>query len=158
LFLLAGAVFYGLKIARQAHVDARKNEQFLLDAKQRTMELAALYDTTQQVSGPHELTVLLQTILERATTLLAGAGAAIFLYDPEHNDFQIAVEMGVGMPIGTHLPLNTGISGRVVETRAPVIVNDYQNWAGRTKNLKELPIGATVCVPMIRGGELIGVL
>lgn len=158
LLLLAAAIFYGFKIARQAHMDARKNEQFLLDAKQRTMELAALYDTTQQVSGTHELTALLQTILERATTLLAGAGAAIFLYDHEHNDFQIAVEMGVGMPIGTHLPLNEGISGRVVETRAPVIVNDYQNWPGRSLNLKELPIRATVCVPMIRGGELVGVL
>jgi signal transduction histidine kinase len=158
LFLLAAAVFYGFKIARQAHMDARKNEQFLLDAKQRTMELAALYDTTQQVSGTQELTALLQTILEKATTLLAAAGAAIFLYDHEHNDFQIAVEMGVGMPIGTHLPLNEGISGRVVETRSPVIVNDYQNWPGRSRNLKELPIRATVCVPMIRGGELVGIL
>jgi signal transduction histidine kinase len=158
LLLLAAAVFYGFKIARQAHLDARKNEQFLLDAKQRTMELAALYDTTQQVSGTHELTALLQTILEKATTLLAAAGAAIFLYDHEHNDFQIAVEMGVGMPIGTHLPLNEGISGRVVETRAPVIVNDYPNWQGRSKNLKALPIRATVCVPMIRGGELVGIL
>lgn len=158
LLLLAGAILYGFRIARQAHIDARKNVQFLLDAKQRTMEMAALYDTSQDVSGQHELTTLLQTILERATSLLAAAGAAIFLYDPEHEDFQIAVEMGVGMPIGTHLPLHEGLGGRVAETRAPVIVNDYQNWAGRSQSLRALPIGAIVCVPMIRGAELIGVL
>jgi signal transduction histidine kinase len=158
LLMLGAAGFYGFKIVRQARADARKNEQFLLDAKQRTLELAALYDTTQQVSGTHELTALLQTILEKATTLLAAAGAAIFLYDHEHNDFQIAVEMGVGMPIGTHLSLNEGISGRVFQTRAPVIVNDYPNWHGRSKDLKALPIRATICVPMIRGGELVGIL
>jgi signal transduction histidine kinase len=158
LILLAGAIFYGFKLARQAYSDARKNEQFLLDAKQRTLEIAALYDTSRQVSGTHELNALLQTILERATTLLAGAGAAIFLYDREHDDFEIAVEMGVGMPIGTHLPLNEGIGGRVVETHAPVIVNDYPNWPGRSKSLQQLPIRATVCVPMIRQGDLIGLI
>jgi K+-sensing histidine kinase KdpD len=158
LILLSGAIFYGFKIARQAQIDALRNEQVLQEAKQRTMEIAALYDTTQDVSGKHDLSALLQTILERAETLLNAAGCAIFLYDAEHDDFQIAVEVGVGMPIGTHLPRNQGLAGRVADTREPLIVNDYQTWPYRSKNLGNLPIRAVVCVPMIRGGELIGVL
>jgi PAS domain S-box-containing protein len=156
--LLAGAIFYGFKIARQARVDAQKNERLLQEAKQRTMELAALYDTSREVSAQHNLSALLQTILERANTLLSAAGSAIFLYDAEHDDYQIAVEFGVGMPIGTHLSRHEGLAGRVHETREPVIINDYPNWPFRSKALKQLPITAVVCVPMIHQNELIGVL
>lgn len=158
LFMLAGAVIYGFKIVRQASVDARNNEQFLQEARQRTLEIAALYDTSQDVSVQHDLSALLQTILGRARTLLAAAGCAIFLYDAEHDDFQITVEVGVGMPIGTHLSRQEGLGGRVAETLKPVIVNDYQSWPYRSKVLRKLPISAALCVPMIRGGELIGVL
>jgi PAS domain S-box-containing protein len=158
LLMLGGAIIYGFKIARQATIDARKKVELLEETKQRTMEIAALYDTLQDVSEKQELRALLQTILERARTLLAASGCAIFLYDPDHNDFQIAVEVGVGMPIGTHLSRSEGLAGRVTETLEPVIVNDYQTWPYRSKALKQLPIRAAVCVPMIRGGELIGVL
>ena len=158
LLALAGAVYYGLRIARQSRDDALRNEKALEAARQRTLEIAALYDTTQDISESHELTPLLETILERATSLLAASGGAIFIYDAEYNDLKIAVESGVGMPIGTHLPLNEGLGGQVAKNRAPVIVNDYKNWENRSDSLRDLPIRATVCVPMIRGGELIGVL
>lgn len=158
LLMLAGAIFYGFKIARQASSDARRNAQLLDEARQRTIEIRALYDTLQEISGKHELRALLQTILERAKTLLSAAGCAIFLYDKEHDDFQIAVEMGVGMPIGTHLPRNEGLAGRVAQTLAPLIVNDYRSFPTRSVTIGQLPIRAAVCVPMIRGGELIGVL
>jgi signal transduction histidine kinase len=62
------------------------------------------------------------------------------------------------MPIGTHLPLHQGLAGRVAETLEPVIITDYQTWPYRSKTLEKLPIRATVLVPMMRGGELIGVL
>jgi signal transduction histidine kinase len=155
---LAAAIYYRFRITRQARLDAQRNEKNLEDARQRTLEIAAMYDTTQDVSENRELAPLLETILDRATSLLAASGGAIFLYDAEHDDFQIAAETGVGMPIGTHLPLTEGLGGEVVKTRAPIIVNDYQRWENRSSSLRELPIRATVCVPMIRNGELIGVL
>jgi signal transduction histidine kinase len=158
ILLLAGAIFYGYKVARQAGIDSRRNAQLLQEAKQRTMEIAALYDTSQAVSIQHDLSALLQTILERASTLLSAAGSAIFLYDAEHDDYQIAVEVGVGMPVGAHLSRHQGLAGRVHETREPVIVNDYPNWPFRSKALQQLPITAVVCVPMIRESEMIGVL
>jgi signal transduction histidine kinase len=156
--LLAGAIVYGFKIARQARVDAQKNSLFLEEAKRRTEEISALYDITRNMSGQQDLSALLQTILERAKTLVSAAGCAIFLYDSEHDDFQIAAEVGVGMPVGTHLSRHEGLAGRVAETRETLIVNDYHNWPYRSKALKQLPITAAVCVPMLRGGELIGVV
>ena len=109
------------------------------------LEIAALYDTLQDVSEKHELRALLQIILERAKVLLSAAGCAIFLFDREHDDFQIVVEVGVGMPIGTHLSRNEGLAGRVVETLEPVIINDFQSWNQRSKPLRHLPISAAVC-------------
>ena len=139
-------------------MDAARNAELLQEAKQRTMEIAALYDTSQDVAVKNELTAMLEVILERAKTLLGAAGCAIFLYDKEHDDFQIAVEVGVGMPIGTHLSRYEGLAGRVAENLGPLIINDYQTWPFRSKTLMQLPIRAVVCVPMVRGGELIGVL
>ncbi len=158
LLMLAGAIFCGFKMARQARLDARRNVEILQEAKQRTLEIAALYDISQDVSAQHDLSALLQTIAGRAKNLLATAGCAIFLYEKEQDDFQIAVESGVGMPIGTRLPRTEGLAGRVAETLQPLIVNDYHNWPYRSTPLKLLPIGPTVCVPMVRRGELVGVL
>jgi signal transduction histidine kinase len=158
LGMLAGAIFYGFKIVREAGRETRRNAQFLQEAKQRTMEIAALYDTSQDVSVQHDLSALLQTIVERAKKLLATAGCAIFLYDSEHDDFQIMVEVGVGMPIGTHLSRHEGLAGHVADTCEPMIVNDYSSWPHRSKALKQLPISAALCVPMVRAGKLIGVL
>ena len=158
ILTLVGTIIYGFKIARQAAVDARRHAEVLREAKQRNVEIAALYDITQDVSAHHDLSALLQSIAMRAKTLLGGAGCAIFLYEADRDDFQIAVESGVGMPIGTRLPGREGLAGRVAETLQPLIVNDYRNWPYRSKALMQLPISATVCVPMIRRGELIGVL
>ncbi len=158
LLLLGAAILYGFRIARHAAVDARKSAELLQEAKQRTMEIAALYDTSQDVSAHTDLPGLLRTILERAKTLLGAAGCAIFLYDAERDDFEITSEVGVGMPVGTHLPRHEGLSGRVADTLAPVIVNDYPHWPHRSRTLQKLPISAAVCVPMVRGGRFIGVL
>jgi PAS domain S-box-containing protein len=158
LLTLAGTIYCGLKIVKQAVIDSRRQAEVLQEAKQRTIEIAALYDITQDVSAHHDLSELLQSIALRAKTLLGGAGCAVFLYEADRDDFQIAVESGVGMPVGSRLSSHEGLGGRVAETMQPLIVNDYQNWPRRSKSLMQLPISATVCVPMIRRGELIGVL
>lgn len=158
LLLLGAAILCGFRIARHAAADARRGAELLQEAKQRTMEIAALYDTSQDVSAHTDLPALLRTILERAKTLLGAAGCAIFLYDAERDDFEITSEVGVGMPVGTHLPRHEGLAGRAADTLAPVIVNDYPHWPYRSKTLQKLPISAAVCVPMVRGGKFIGVL
>ncbi|MBN2339800.1 MAG: GAF domain-containing protein [Acidobacteria bacterium] len=158
LLLLAGAVYSGLRMVRQALLDSRQNSECLLEAKQRALELAALYDTSHDVSVQYELSTLLQTILERAKNLLSAAGCAIFLYDSEHHDFEIAAEVGVGMPVGSHLPMDRGPAGHVARTREPLILKDYGSWPDRSEYIRKLPIKSTVLVPMMRGGELVGVL
>jgi PAS domain S-box-containing protein len=157
-FLLAGAIFYGFKIVRQARSDSRNIANILKEAGQRSLEIAALYKTSQDASAQHDLSALLKNILERSKRMLSAAGCAIFLYDSEHGDFEIMMEVGVGMPIGTRLSRHEGLAGRVAQTLEPLIVNDYAKSPFRSKMLKHLSITAAMCVPMVRGGTLLGVL
>jgi signal transduction histidine kinase/putative methionine-R-sulfoxide reductase with GAF domain len=158
IFLLAGAFVCGLYIARQAKIFARKSRESLFEARQRMTEIAALYDTSRDISGQHRLFSLLKNIVSRAKTLLDTSGCALFLYDEEQNDFEIAVADGIGIPAGTHIPLDEGLAGHVAKTLEPLIVNDYPHSPFRSKILQQYPTSAAVCVPMIRGGELIGIL
>ncbi len=155
---LAGATFFGFKLARQANIDAHKSAKLLREAKRRTNEIVALYGLSQDLSVQRELSVLLQTIVERAKVLLNTSGCAIFLVDSVHGDFEVAVAVGIGVPIGTRLPLHEGIAGHVAQTSEPLIVNDYSASPYRSRTLEQLPISAALCAPMVRGGELIGVL
>jgi signal transduction histidine kinase len=156
--LMGGAAVYGFKIISQANVDAANSARFFQETKQRTKEIATLYDTSQALSEQLDLSALLQIIVEQAKKLLATSGVAIFLCDTEKGDLEIAAEVGVGMPVGNHIPLHEGLAGHVAKTLEPLIVNDYRNWPYRSEKLKQLPISAAICVPIVRAGELIGVL
>jgi hypothetical protein len=54
--------------------------------------------------------------------------------------------------------IGEGISGLVAERLAPKIVNDYNAWEGRHPEQTFDTIAATMCVPMLYGGQLVGVL
>jgi HD-GYP domain-containing protein (c-di-GMP phosphodiesterase class II) len=61
-------------------------------------------------------------------------------------------------PVGTTLRRGEGLSGRVWETREPLIVNDYDHWEGRMAIFEEVLVGAVVGVPVHWGEEFLGVL
>jgi PAS domain S-box-containing protein len=156
--IVSTSIYFGLKVAGQANVDAQKTSKLLREAKRRTNEIAALYDMSQDLSVQRSLPALLHTIVERAKILLNASGCAIFLVDEARGDFEVAAEADMGIPAGMHIPLHEGIAGHVARTFEPLIVNNYSDSPYRSRILKRLAISASLCVPMVRGGELIGVL
>ena len=62
------------------------------------------------------------------------------------------------MASGRTVKLGEGAAGRVAQTRAPLVIDDYENWTGRRPSLEGIPYRAVLQVPMIYGGDLIGVL
>ena len=54
--------------------------------------------------------------------------------------------------------LGEGVAGRVAQTRQPLRVDDYSTWEGRSPVYDGTSIHAVLEVPMLYGGELIGVL
>ena len=134
------------------------NARLLAETRQRADELAALYATTSDLAGEHDLDALLQTITQRAMAMLKAPAGGIYLFDSTRDELELAVTIGMPIPIGARLPLGEGMAGRVAQTRRPLIVDDYHTWEGRSPHYEGLPFTAVMEVPMLSSGELIGVL
>jgi GAF domain-containing protein len=132
--------------------------RLLENTRHRAEEFKALYEITHDVSLQQDITALLTTIIERATTLLGTLRGGIYLFDPDRGDLVSAVRVGGEIPSGVRLQLGEGAAGRVAQTRQPLIIDDYQTWEGRSSKYEGVPFRAILQVPMLYGGELIGVL
>ncbi len=126
--------------------------------ERRAREFAALYETTRDLATQQDLPTLLQSIAERAADLLAAPAGAIYLYDALQGDLHVALTTNSIVPVGTRINLGEGMAGRVAQTRQRLIVNDYKTWPLRSPKYEGVPFGAVIEVPMLSGGELIGVL
>jgi PAS domain S-box-containing protein len=126
--------------------------------RRRLDEFAALYDTARDLAAQRELPSLLQTIVDRAISLLSAPSGYIYLYDVARSDLVVAVSRGLQLSSGTRLSLGEGMAGRVAQTLTPLIVNQYDTWEHRSAQFEGIPIKAVLGVPMLYAGELIGVL
>jgi PAS domain S-box-containing protein len=134
------------------------NTRLLEETKKSADEFAALYETALDLSGQTETRQLLETIVERARTLLKSSAGAVYLYDAARHDLELAVSLGAPQLVGTHLKLGEGAAGRVAQSREPIIVDDYQTWEERSPQYEGVHFAAVLDVPMLYGGAMIGVL
>jgi PAS domain S-box-containing protein len=147
------------KVFIQAIVrDMTKHKQTEIELRRRADEFAALYETSRDLTAQYDLPTLLNTIVERARALLHAEGGGIYLYDPAHNDLEMALTVGTSVPTGARLKIGEGMVGRVAQTRQALIVDDYQTWEDRSLQYSTIPFRAVVQSPMLYAGELIGVL
>jgi PAS domain S-box-containing protein len=132
------------------------------DALHRQKEyLAALHETTLGLINRLNLQDLLQALITRAGQLLGTPHGFIYLADPGNQVLECRVGIGIFSGVlGSTLRLGQGLSGKIWETGQPLLIADYQNWAGRAADL-DLDYGAIgiiVGVPLKSGMQTIGVL
>ncbi|MBI2758892.1 MAG: GAF domain-containing protein [Chloroflexi bacterium] len=135
-----------------------ENARLLAETRRRAGEFEALYQTAADVASQTDLKVLLDTIIKRAQTLSGSSGSGLYLFDPERGDLELAAINDPDIRAGTRLVLGEGVSGRIAQTKQPLIVNDYQTWENSSSHYKGLPITSVLGIPMLYSGELIGVL
>ncbi len=138
--------------------DITEQKQAELALRRRADEFAALYDIAHELALQRDLPTLLQTIVARATALAQTAVGAIFLYDAAQQHLELVVANDAQLPLGSRLRLDEGLVGQTAQTREALIVNNYQRWAHALPQLVARGIKAVASVPMVYGGELIGVL
>ncbi len=151
---VAGKIIGWTSIHRD--LTARKRAEQAL--ARRADEFAALYDIARDLIAAPDLPVLLQTIVHHAARLLAASDAVIYLYDPARAELELAAAQVAMRPLGTRLNVREGAAGRVIQTRQPLIVNDYQTWEHRRPDVEYGDLRAVAQVPMTYGDEIIGVL
>jgi signal transduction histidine kinase len=107
--------------------------RLLQETQQRARQLSTLNEITRQLTSTLELGPLLQNILENAVGILNCEAGSLLLVDEQTKEliFKVTVGPVAANLIGQRLPAGTGIVGRAVQTRGPVIENEEQKVASR---------------------------
>jgi signal transduction histidine kinase len=110
-----------------------------------------------------DLTALLMTIIDESKRMLRSDAASIALYDSEHNNLVFTVASG-GAGEGLkqwRIDMGQGIVGLVAQSREALYSNDPKNdprWFGKVDTSSGFVTRNLAAVPMIRSGNLVGVL
>jgi len=138
-----------METARLFQARQRENER-LLALQRAGATLAARTD-------PHEV---FDMILRSAVQLLGQGSASLYTWDEGAGMLRLAENVNVAgnAPGSRALRPGEGVVGRVFVTREPLIVNDYQNWEGRTEVGEAKGLRASLAVPLLRSGRALGVL
>jgi signal transduction histidine kinase len=121
--------------------------------------LRALHETTAALLQRLDLAEVLHGMVGRATALLDTAHGFVGFTDPDGSS--IVIQRAVGesdREIGLRLYRGEGIAGRVLETGAPLVVNAYRTWEGRSSR-SPTNYWAVAEVPLLKpDGGVFGVL
>jgi signal transduction histidine kinase len=124
------------------------------DASRRFVEVAARRARRHR----RDAQALLQSILMDASDLLRASRVAIMLYRAEDRTLEI---LDIGTPAfpGRIVHLGEGVAGRVVRSGRPLVIEDYEHWAGKISgDVEGPPIVSAVAVPLHSGTTPIGAL
>ena len=100
----------------------------LQESERRARQLATLNEITRQLSSTLETEPLLQNILKSAVSILNCEAGSLFLVDDQTDELIFTVTIGpvANDLVGQRLPPDTGIVGKAVQTRQPIISNNVQ--------------------------------
>ncbi len=148
-----------VKAAAQQAGIAIGRARLLAEERRRAEEQRALLDTLADVTGELELGNLLQSLLERAVTLLGVSGGELALVDPKTGELIIAASHRMGTnAVGTRMAPGEGAMGQAAQTRKALIIPNYQAWKQRSEKYTQDVVQSVMCVPLQAGDRLVGVI
>lgn len=125
--------------------------------RRRTAQLEGLRQINLGLSAQLDLHDLLHSITENAVQLLGATAGGFYRHRPELDLLEWVVSVGpYASPIGTLVRKGEGLSGRVWLTGAPLLVDEYQQWAGRLVTSPVHAWGSVLGVPVCYGREADG--
>jgi len=107
-----------------------------------------------------ELNELLAALLARTRELLEVDTAAILLLDELRDDLVARAALGIEEEVerGVRIPVGRGFAGRIAAQRRPVVLEDVDHADVLNPILREKGIKSLLGVPLLAGGELLGVV
>lgn len=144
-----------IAIARVRLVHEQKR---LLDVERRRgEEQRALLETMADLSSELELPRLLQAVLERAVGILGATAGELAVFDEGAQELVVAANFHVSPPtVGMHLRIGEGAMGHSAENGEPLIIEDYANWPGRSRQYEAIEAHGALASPLRMGGRLVG--
>ena len=137
--------------------------RLLQETQQRARQLGTLNDVTRQLTSTLEIDPLLRNVLESAVNILNCEAGSLFLVDDQTQELIFRVTVGPVAKdlLGQRLPAGSGIVGRAVTTRGPVIENDVKHSSGWSSNTDERTgflTRALLAVPLQIRDNVMGVI
>ncbi len=126
--------------------------------EQRAAELRGLYEASLDINVQPDLAALLRQIAERAALLTSLPQSSLYLLRPDQTLEIVAQHNLPAEYLGVRLQPGEGLAGRVVQEGKPLMVDDYQHWAGRAVVFERMASRRVLSVPLRTRNHIIGTL
>jgi putative nucleotidyltransferase with HDIG domain len=102
---------------------------------------------------------LMEVILASAAELVHADHAFFFVYDADTDALELKKALGCSSQhIGYQMEQGAGLTGKVLMSGRPMVVNDYQSWEGRHRDPRWSQLRAVMALPLTFDGQVIGAL
>ncbi len=137
--------------------------RLLQETERRARQLSTLNEVTRQLTSTLELEPLLNNILKSAVEILNCEAGSLLLVEKDSGDliFQATTGPVAGDLMNTRLPAGTGLVGKSVNERAPLIVNNVQttpDWFQQTDRQTGFVTRSVLVIPLMVKGQVTGVV
>jgi diguanylate cyclase (GGDEF)-like protein len=133
---------------------ARQSEQ---RAKVQTQQLQLLHQASLAVSRHAPKQQWLHSILVRAAQLLGANDGSVYMLQ-ENGRIETAAQLRSEADLEHTIDRDHGISGQVIDTGLPLLVQNYQDWEEKPEPELEPYWQSALGVPLHMGGLVIGAL
>lgn len=124
----------------------------------RSVWVRAIRDISESITGSQPANETLAGIAEYARRLVR-TDAVIILLAIGPDRLEVTANAGhITSVIGRQIRIGEGLAGRVMQTLQPMRVEHYRNWEGRSVEFDDMPFYASLSVPLIYEGTVVGVI
>lgn len=125
--------------------------------QKRNHALSALQEAALAIVGRLEFSNAAKAVVTQAARLLNSKHGYIYLI--KDDVLKVITDIDESPKyLGATLKKGEGMAGKVWASAAPLIINDYSAWVGRSEKFDDYPFRSIIGVPLMQRDEVIGVL
>ncbi|NMC31994.1 MAG: diguanylate cyclase [Veillonellaceae bacterium] len=150
---------FGILVAAGAFLLARRWRQMSRRLNQENSYLNSLHEMSLGLLNRLDLEDVLETIVQRAAELVDTRHGFLFLHNAEKDVLELRVGAGFYRDaVGLCLKRGESISGQIWLTGKAMYDNHFMQSPWRVTDPRFSTVRATLNVPLLRGGEVVGVI
>ncbi|MBI5376745.1 MAG: GAF domain-containing protein [Candidatus Schekmanbacteria bacterium] len=129
------------------------------NAKHNLLKLQSLNEIGTVLNSETSLQNLLDLVVKTSVELIPSKGSVLRILNTQNNILEVKANYGADEVVKRFPSVKTGefITGRVVESGTPLLINDIRN-ANIPTPLRDIPITSVLCVPLKAEDKVIGTL